>query len=183
MTHLTTSTTVPAWIDHIQSSGRYTFTREEAVGATGNADTARHFPTSACPGPRRARFAIAWRSPTTPVRPKSCSNRWRSCVVSPPRFRPEASTRFGPMAPWPRSPGTAFNSPDWVFQSATRPGLTRLSMRPAAKNRLALPIDNHGPSSWREFSGSPAPQVGSSTLIFVQSRKIIAMSAAAQWKP
>lgn len=32
--------TVAAWIDHLQSSGRYTFTREEALAATGGTETA-----------------------------------------------------------------------------------------------------------------------------------------------
>lgn len=31
---------VAGWIDHLQSTGRYTFTREEARAATGNTDTA-----------------------------------------------------------------------------------------------------------------------------------------------
>ena len=31
---------VAGWIDHLQSAGRYTFTREEALAATGNTETA-----------------------------------------------------------------------------------------------------------------------------------------------
>ncbi len=31
---------LPAWVDHLQSTGRYTFTREEALKASGNTDVA-----------------------------------------------------------------------------------------------------------------------------------------------
>lgn len=40
MTPLGSSTTLPSWIDQLQSGGRYTFTREEALAATGNTEIA-----------------------------------------------------------------------------------------------------------------------------------------------